>query len=118
MTGGWKVTESDEPTTKPEKRETENEGEKECVAATVGHISEGKLLVLLQVSCRSFCNKFLEFWNLIVTYNPDVVIGTESWFSEEINNAVVLRDVYINFRRDRIFRGGLKLFCLITSIRN
>jgi len=39
----------------------------ECVAATVGHISEGKPLVLLQVNCTSICNKILEFWNLIHT---------------------------------------------------
>jgi hypothetical protein len=49
----------------------------ESTATTVGHISEGKPLVLLQVNCRSICNKALEFWNLIDTYNPDVVIGTE-----------------------------------------
>jgi hypothetical protein len=53
----------------------------------MGHTSEGKPLVLLQVNCRSICNKILELWNLIDTYNPNVVIGTESWFSEETNNA-------------------------------
>ena len=62
--------------------------------ATVGHICEGTLLVLLQVNCRSICNKILEFWNLIDTHNPDV-IGTESWLSEEIKNAKVFRDDYI-----------------------
>ena len=56
-----------------------------------GHISECKPLVLLQANCRSICNKFFEFWNLIDTYNPDVVIGTESWLGEEINNAEVFR---------------------------
>jgi len=44
---GWKVTESDEPTTKPKRRETEDKTEEECGAALVGHISEGKPLVLL-----------------------------------------------------------------------
>ena len=73
----------------------------ECVAATVTHISEGKPLVLLQGNCRSICNKILEFWNLIDTYNPDVVIGKESWLSEEIKNSEVFRDDYITFRRDR-----------------
>jgi len=105
MTAGWKVTESDEPTTKPERRETENETEDECVAATVVHISGSKPLVLLQVNCRSICNKIFEFWNLIDTYNPDV-IGTESWLSEEINNAEVFRNDYITFRRDRCSRGA------------
>jgi hypothetical protein len=28
------------------------------------HNNEGKSLVLLQVNCRSFYNKALEFWNL------------------------------------------------------
>jgi len=59
MTAGWKVSESDEPTTKPERRENEDKEEEECVAATGGHISEGKPLVLLQVNCRSICNKIL-----------------------------------------------------------
>ena len=45
MTAGWKMTESDEPTTKPERRETEDKAEEECVAATVGHISGSKPLV-------------------------------------------------------------------------
>jgi len=61
MTTGWKMAESDEPTTKPERRETEDKAEEECVAATVGHISGSKPLVLLQVNCRSICNKILEF---------------------------------------------------------
>jgi len=45
---------------------------------------------LLQVNRRSIYNKTLDFWNLIDTYNPDVVKGTESWLSEEISNAKVL----------------------------
>jgi len=72
------------------KSTAEGSVEEECVAATVAHLPEGNQLVLLQVNCRSICNKILEFWNLIDTYNPDVVIGTESWLSEEINNAEVL----------------------------
>ena len=93
MTADWKMAESDDPTTKPERRETEDKAEEESVAATVGHISGSKPLVLLQVNCRSICNEVLEFWNLIDIYNPDVVIGTESWLSEEINNAEIFRDV-------------------------
>ena len=56
------MTESDWPITKPERRETEDKGEEECVAATVGHISGGKPLVLVQVNFRSICNKIVEFW--------------------------------------------------------
>ena len=70
--------------------------------------AEGKQLALLQVNCRNICNNNLEFWNLTDIYNPDVVIGTESWLSEEINNAEVFRD-YITFRRDRISRWRIYL---------
>ena len=98
------------------KSTAEASAEEECVAATVGHISEGKPLVLLQVNSRSICNKILEFWNLIDTYNPDVVIGTESWLSGEINNAEIFRDDYLTFRRDRCSRGGGVFICIKNYI--
>ena len=105
------MTESDERTTKPERRETEDKAEGECLAATVGHISECKPLVLVQVNCRSICNKIVEFWHVIDTYNPDVIC-TGSWLSEEINNVEIFRDYYITFRRDRCSRGGGVFICV------
>ena len=57
-TAGWKMAESDDPTTKPERSETEGKAEEECVAATVEDISGGKPLVLLQVNCRAFAIRF------------------------------------------------------------
>jgi hypothetical protein len=53
---------------------------------------EAKSLVLLQVNCRSIYeyNKAVEFWNLVDTYNPDI-IGTESWLREEIWNNEIFR---------------------------
>jgi hypothetical protein len=100
------MAEGDDTTTWPGRGEREEKAGDKHVPATEGLISEGTPLVLLQVNCRSICNKTLEFWNLIDTYNPDVVIGTESWLSEEINNPEVFRDDYIIFRRDRYSRGG------------
>ena len=46
------------------RRETEEETKEECVAAMVVHMNEGKLMVLLQVNCRSMYNKTSDFWNL------------------------------------------------------
>jgi len=40
------------------------------------HKNEGKSLVLFQVNCRSIYNKALDFWNLVDTYNPNIIIGT------------------------------------------
>jgi hypothetical protein len=63
-------------------------GEERVVTVGAQQI-EDKPLVLLRANCRSILNKTLEFWNFVDTYNPDVIIGTESWLREEINNAEV-----------------------------
>jgi hypothetical protein len=97
------MAQSDDPTCKPETKETEDKQE-DRTGESVGHISKGKPVGLLQVNCSSVCNKTFEFWNLINTCNSDV-IGTESWFSEEINNAEVVTD-YITFSRNRCSQGG------------
>jgi hypothetical protein len=67
---------------------------------------EGKLLVVLWVNCRSIYNKALEFWNLVDTYNPDVVKGTEPWLKEDMCNAEVFRADFTTFRRNRSASGG------------
>jgi len=89
----WKTTERVEGTTNPAIGESEVVSSEKCVVTAGSQQIEGKPLVLLQVNCRSILNKILEFWNLVDTYTPDVVIGTESWLSDEINNAEVFRAI-------------------------
>ena len=103
-------------TTRPVREETGERAGEGHVPASEGLIPDVSSQVLLQVNCRSICNKILEFWNLIDTYNPDVAIGTESWLSEEINNAEVFRDDYIVFRRDRYSQGGGFSFVLKNKL--
>ena len=50
--------------------------------------------------------------NTFSQFYPDVVIGTESWLSEEINNAEIFRDDYITFRSDRCSRVGGVYICV------
>jgi hypothetical protein len=85
----WRMTERVEGTMNPAMRKSDVISSEECVDTAGSQQREGKLLVLLQVNCRRILNKILEFWNLTDTCNPDVVIGTESWLSDEINNAEV-----------------------------
>jgi hypothetical protein len=80
------------------------------------HINEGKSLVLLQVICRSIYNKALEFWNLVNTYNPDILIGTESWLREELGNTEIFRTDFTAFRRDRHCRGRGVFICVKNHI--
>jgi len=96
--------------TNPALRESEAVSSEERVGWAGSPRIEGKPLVLLQVNCRSIL-KILEFWNLVDTYNPDVIIGTESWLREKINNSEVFRDDYSTFRRDRCTRGGGVFIC-------
>jgi hypothetical protein len=77
---------------------------------------EGNSLVLLQVNCRIILNKSLDFWNLVDIYNPDDIIGTESWIREEISNAEVFRDDYTTFMRERNTRGGGVFICVKDCI--
>jgi hypothetical protein len=58
----------------------------------------------------------LDFFNLVATYNPDVIIGTESRLREEISNAEVFRDDYTTFRRDRNTRGDGVFSCVKDCI--
>jgi hypothetical protein len=76
--------------TSPEGEEAEDTTTGEQEAAAEGNTAEDTLLTLLQVKRRSICNK-IEFWNLIDIYDPDVVIGTESWLSNDIKNAEIFR---------------------------
>ena len=55
------------------------------VALASAYRIEGQSLVVLQVNCRTVYSKALEFWNLVDTYNPHVVIGTESWIKDTGN---------------------------------
>jgi hypothetical protein len=78
--------------------------------------SKGKALAVLQVNCRNIYNKATEFWNLVDTYNPDAIIGTESWLKEDISNAEVLRADFRTFRRNRSAHGGGVYICVKNAI--
>jgi hypothetical protein len=78
--------------------------------------NDGKSLVLLQVNCISDYNKHLEFWNLVDTYKPDIIIGTEMWLRKEIGNAEIFRADFKTFRRDRHARVGDVFICVKNNI--
>ena len=53
---------------------------------------------------------------LVDTYNPDIIIGTESWLKEEIGNTEIFRADYTTFRRDRHTRGGGVFICVKNNL--
>ena len=88
----------------------------EIQTTVTAHKNGCKPLVLLQVNCRSIYNKVLEFWNLVDTFNPDIIIGTESCLREEIGNTDIFRTDLTTFRRDRHARGGGVFICVKNNI--
>jgi hypothetical protein len=92
-------------------------GARDKIQTTVPvHKNGDKSLVLLQLNCRSIYNKALEFWNIVHTYNPDIIIGTESWLREEIGNTEIFRTDIMTFRKDRHARGGGVFICVKNNI--
>ena len=74
--------------------------------ATVPHVTSG-------LGLRKFqADGFL----LTRVYNPDVVIGTESWLKEDISNAEVFGAIFTTFRRGRSARGGGIFICVKNII--
>ena len=71
---------------------------------------------MLQVNCRSIYNEDSEFWNLVDTYNADIIIGTDSWLREEIGNTEIFRADFTTFRRDGHARGGGVFICVKNNI--
>jgi hypothetical protein len=85
-------------------------------AAGSAYRKVGKSLVVLQVNCRSVYNIAIELWNLVDTFNPDVVIGTETWLKEDIRNAEFFRADFTTFRNDKSARGGGVFICFKNII--
>jgi hypothetical protein len=51
-----------------------------------------------------------------LTHKPDVIISTELWLREEINNAEVFRDDYTTFRSEGGTGGGGVCSCVKNYI--
>jgi hypothetical protein len=79
-------------------RKGEVRGETQIIS--LEYKKEANSLVLLQVNCRSIYSKALEFWNSVDTYNPDIIIDTESWLREEIANIEIFKAYFTTFTRE------------------
>lgn len=68
---------------------------------------EGSNMKIMLINCQSIRNKVVQFSVMIDMYEPDVVIGVESWLKEDINNREIFPGGYDVYRRDRgDVRGG------------
>ena len=53
------------------------------------------------INCQSVRNTVPELETLLETSQPDVVIGTESWLTDDVGTAEIFPSDYTRYRRDR-----------------
>ena len=75
-------------------------------------------LRILNVNCRSVVNNKGEFYHMLNELNPDIVVGTESWLTPDIQNSEIFPTElnYSVHRRDReINKIGGGIFILVKN---
>ena len=72
----------------------------------------------INVNCQSVKNKIPELHTLLDTEKPDILIGTESWLTPDIQNSEIIPpDLgYSIFREDRTSSIGGGVFILVIYI--
>jgi len=67
------------------------------------------------MNCQSIVKKIAEIHSLLLSINPHIVIGTESWIKLEIQPSEIFPLDYITYRDDRIDTMGGGVFILVAS---
>ena len=74
--------------------------------------NDSPILTSLTVNCQSLLAKKESFFNLLDTYNPDIIFGTESWLKPDLLSSEVFPAGYSVYRRDRSDGyGGVFVAC-------
>ena len=76
-------------------------------------------LSFVLLNCRSIRseNKAREFKLFVREHDPDVIMGTESWLTNDISDAEIFPHNYVTYRKDRCDRtGGGVFICIRESI--
>ena len=58
-------------------------------------------LSCLLINCRSLKNKVADLASIVEIHQPDVILGNESWLTQDIANTEIFPDDYNVFRKDR-----------------
>ena len=75
-------------------------------------------LKILNINCRSICNKVTEFECLIDSTGADIVIGTESWLDNSILSSEIFPKNMTIFRKDRTSGRGGGVFITVSDLIN
>ena len=85
------------------------------VRGTPKHLHKSLQRKIVVMNCQSVFNKSTELKVLLSSTMPDIVIGTESWLSPDINSTEVFPPNYNVYRKDRNRHGG-GVFILVSNV--
>jgi hypothetical protein len=72
-----------------------------CQYISQVHLLLGVLpIIVLVVNCQSIKNKKQELENLVETSKPDIMIGTESWLSNDIQSTEIFPSGFTPYRKE------------------
>ena len=74
-----------------------------------------KPLRVLNLNCRSIKNKKEQFLNVVDSASPDLIFGTESWLTPEVNDNEIFPPGFEIYRKDRTSTTGGRVFLAINS---
>ena len=72
-------------------------------------------LRILVVNCQSIKNKKQEQENLVETSKPDIMIGTESWLSNDIQSTEIFPSGFTPYRKHRKTDSHGGVFILVSD---
>ena len=58
------------------------------------------------LNCQSLHGKLPQFHSAVDYYNPDSIVGCESWLDSCIHNSEIFQQTYNVYRKDRNLEGG------------
>ena len=58
-------------------------------------------LTCLAVNCQSIKNKVADIAAIVEEYNPDIILGNESWLNPDIKSSEMFPKIYNVYRKDR-----------------
>ena len=67
------------------------------------------------VNCRSIRNKIADFNLLVQSNNPDIILGTESWLTDEVSTGEVFLNNFTVLRREREDSIGGGVFITVSD---
>ena len=77
--------------------------------------TQEKNLKIVVLNCQSIVRKWIKLSNIVDIYQPDVVIGVESWLRSDVCDSEIFPKSFKVYRRDRVGLSGGGVFILIRE---